>query len=154
MAYLFLVRPKPPVILKPRIDLPVAMILAGAFFTTVGFASAYVMGPLAGIIPAALGLVGLFSLAGAVAALRHRSRLAITIDSSGITVPTGSPFRPGQSVHIPRDAIATIGKDESLRGRLIAIALRGGGKVPIQARHYCELKDFIAHCKAHGLPTA
>ena len=70
-----------------------------------------------------------------------------------LTLPT-SVFRPGQSVHIPRDAIATIAKDESIRGRLVAIALRAGGKVPIQARNYCELKTFLSHCKDHGLPTA
>lgn len=143
-----------PVILKLRIDIYIAMILAGAFFTFVGFASAYVMGWFFGILPAALGVLGVLSIAGAVAALWHRSQLAITIEPSGITLPTGSVFRPGQSVHIPRDAIATIAKDESIRGRLVAIALRAGGKVPIQARNYCELKTFLSHCKDHGLPTA
>jgi hypothetical protein len=143
-----------PAILKLRIDIYVAMIIAGAFFTFVGFASAYVMGFLVGLLPAGLGILGLLSIVGAVAALYHRNRLTITIDSSGITVPTGTVFRPGQSIHIPRDAIATIGKDESIRGRLIAIALRAGGKVPIQARNYCELKTFLSHCKDHGLPTA
>lgn len=141
-------------ILKPRIDIYIAMILAGIFFAFVGFASAFAIGLYAGLIPAVLGLVGLLLVTVSVAALWHRSQFSITIDSSGITVPTGSVFRPGQSVHIPRDAIATIGRDESIRGRLISIALRTGGNVPIQGRQYCELKTFLAHCKSHGLPTA
>jgi hypothetical protein len=142
------------VTLKPRIDLHVAMILAGFFFTFVGFGSAYLFGFPFGLIPAVLGVIGLVSVVAAVAALWHRSRFSIIIDSSGITVPTGNVFRPGRSVHIPRDVIATIGKDESIRGRLIAVALRTGDKVPIQARNYCELKTFLRHCKAHDLPTA
>jgi hypothetical protein len=142
------------VILKPRIDIYVAMILGGIFFTLIGFASAFVIGLYAGIIPAVLGILGLLWLAVSLAGLWHRSQFSITIDSSGITVPTGSVFRPGPSFHIPRDAIATIGLDESIRGRLISIALRTGGNVPIQARQYCPLKAFLAHCKSHGLPTA
>src|SRR5437588_10817794 len=141
-------------ILKPRIDINVAMILAGAFFTFAGFGSAYLFGLPFGLAPAVLGVLGVLSFAGAVAALWTRRHFTITIDSSGITIPTGNVFRPGRSVHIPREVIATISKDQSLRGRLIAVALRTGDKVPIQARHYCELKKFLAHCKAYGLPTA
>ena len=141
-------------ILKPRIDIHVAMILAGIFFAFVGFGSAYLFGLPFGLVPAVLGVLGLVSIAGAGVGLRNRRHFAITIDSSGITVPTGSVFRPGQRVHIPREVIATIGRDESIRGRLISIALRTGSNVPIQARNYCELKAFLAHCKAHGLPTA
>jgi len=142
------------VILKQRIDIYVAMILAGLFFTLLGFASAFAIGLYAGLIPAIVGVLGLLWIATAVAALARRRHFTITIDSSGITVPTGSVFRVGGYVHIPREAIATIARDESIRGRLIAIALRTGGKVPIQARNYCELKAFLAHCKSHGLPTA
>jgi hypothetical protein len=142
------------VILKPRIDIYVAMILGGIFFTFIGFASAFAIGLYAGIIPAILGVLGLLWITVSVVGLARRRKFAITIDSSGITVPTGSVFRVGERVHIPREAIATIGRDESIRGRLVAIALRSGGKVPIQARQYCELKTFLAHCKSHGLPTA
>jgi hypothetical protein len=142
------------VILKPRIDINVAMILAGGFFVFVGFGSAYLVGMPYGLVPSVLGVLGLACIVGAVAALWHRRHFAIIIDSSGITIPTGHVFRPGDSMHIPREVIATIGRDESIRGRLISIALRSGGKVPIQARQYCELKAFLAHCKSHGLPTA
>jgi hypothetical protein len=142
------------VILKPRIAISVAMLLGGMFFTSVGFASAFAIGLYTGLIPAVVGVLGLLWLAVSLAALFHRDQFTITIDSSGITLPTGSVFRPGQRVHIPRDSIATIARDESIRGRVIAIALRSGGKLPVQARHYCELKTFLVHCKAHGLPTA
>jgi hypothetical protein len=117
-------------------------------FFLVGFGSAFAIGLYAGIVPAVLGVLGLFSIVVGVAALSKRKDLAIAIDSSGISIPTGNVL------HIPREAIATIAKDESIKGRLIAIALRTGGKVPIQARNYCELKAFLAHCKAHDLPTA
>jgi hypothetical protein len=140
--------------LKPRIDINIAMLLAGSFFMFVGFGSAYLSGFPFGLIPAVLGILGVASVAVAVAALWHRCNFAIEIQPSGITIPTGNVFRPGEPVHIPRDAIATIGRDESIRGRFVSIALRTGGKVPIQARQYCELKTFLAHCKTHGLPTA
>ena len=141
-------------ILKPRIDIYVVMILGGAVLAFIGLASAYVIGLFAALVPAVVGILGLLWMTVAVAALARRKSFAITIDSSGITVPTGSIFRVGERVHIPRDAIATICRDESLRGRLISVALRSGGEVPIQARHYCELRTFLTHCKAHGLPTA
>ncbi len=130
------------------------MILAGLFFTLLGFGLAFAIGLYAGLIPAVVGVLGLLWIGTAAAALARRRHFAIIIDSSGITVPTGSVFRVGGPVHIPREAIATIARDESIRGRLIAIALRTGGKVPIQARNYCELNAFLAHCKSHGLPTA
>jgi hypothetical protein len=142
------------VILKPRIDIYIASILGGGFIALIGFASAVAIGLYAGLVPAVFGLLGTSLMAIGVGGLCARKRQAIIIDSTGITLPTGTVFRPGQSVHIPRDAIATIARDESIRGRLIAIALRTGGKVPIQARNYCELKAFLTHCKAHGLPTA
>ena len=105
-------------------------------------------------MPAVFGLLGLLLIAVGIAGLFARDRRAIIIDPTGITLPTGNVFRPGQSVHIPGDAIATIARDESIRGRLIAIALRTGDKVPIQAINYCELKAFLSHCKTNGLPTA
>jgi hypothetical protein len=142
------------VILKPRIDIYVASILAGGFIALIGFGSAAAIGLYAGLVPAVFGLLGLSLSVVGVGGLFSRGRRAIIIDPTGITLPRGNVFRSGESVHIPRDAIATIAKDESIKGRLIAIALRTGGKVPIQARNYCELKAFLAHCKAHGLPTA
>jgi hypothetical protein len=142
------------VTLKPRIDIYVAMILAGAFFTFVGFGSAYLFGLPFGLAPGVLGVMGVFYVMVAIAALWHRRSFFMVIEPSGITLPTGNVFRPGQSVHIPREVIATIARDESIRGRRISIALRTGGKVPIQARHYCELKKFITYCEAQGLPTA
>ncbi len=102
-------------ILKPRIDISVAVIFAGAFFVFVGFASAIAMASLYSLLPAGLGMLSLLFIAGGLAALWHRKRLTITIDPSGITIPTGTIFRPGRSVHIPRAAMATIARDESVR---------------------------------------
>ncbi len=141
-------------ILKPRTGINVAVIFAGAVFVVIGFGSAIAIGSVMSLLPAGLGALGLLFIAGAIAALWHRGRLTITIDPSGITIPSGSVFRPGPSFRIPRDAIATIARDESLKGRLITITLHTGRKVPVQARHYCDLKTFLAHCQAQGLPTS
>jgi hypothetical protein len=83
----------------------------------------------------------------------QRGKAAIVIDASGVTIPQGSLVRPKTPLHIPRAVIASISKQESLKGRLIEITLTTGDKVPIQARHYCELKRFLKHCQAHELPT-
>jgi hypothetical protein len=142
------------VTLKPRIATPVALIFGGAFIAYIAFVSAYLIGWYLGLIPAIVGVLAVAWIAVGITTLIRRQSLAIVIDSSGITIPTGSLFRPREPVHIPSGAIATIARDESVRGRLISVALRTGGNVPIQARHYCELKRFLAHCKSHGLPTA
>jgi hypothetical protein len=141
-------------ILKPRIDICVAMLLGGVVIAFIGFASAVAIGLWAGLVPAAAGGLGLVWIATAITGLRQRPKLAITIDGSGITLPTGNVFRVRDPVHIPVGMIATISRDESISGRFIAIALRTGGKVPIQARHYCGLKTFLRHCKTNGLPTS
>lgn len=145
-------------ILKPRLDIYVAMILGGGVLGFVGFGSAFYIGLLAAFIPAVIlgvvGVLGLLWIIVGVAALWRRQSFIIMIDTSGITIPTGNLLRVGEPVHIPRDAIATISRDESMRGRLIAIALRSGDNVQIEARHYCGLKIFLAHCDSHGLPTA
>jgi len=141
-------------ILKPRIDICVAMLLGGTVIAYIGCASAVAIGLWAGLVPAAVAGLGLFWITIAIAALRTRPKLAIKIDNSGITLPIGNVFRVREPVHIPVELIATISRDESIRGRFIAIALRTGGQVPIQARHYCGLKTFLKHCKSYGLPTS
>jgi hypothetical protein len=88
------------------------MILGGIFFTLVGFASAFTIGLYAGLFlpswefSACCGSPFPPQLYGIAASLRSRS------DSSGMTLPTGSVFRPGQGVHIPREGMATIARDE------------------------------------------
>ena len=140
-------------ILKPRIDIFVAMLLGGVIIAFIGCGSAFAIGLWAGLVPAVVGGLGLLWIAIAIAGLRTRPKLAIKIDGSGLTIPMGNVFRVRAPVHIPVEMIATISRDESISGRFIGIALRTGGKVPIQARHYCALKTFLKHCKAYGLPT-
>jgi hypothetical protein len=140
-------------ILRPRIAPNVAMILGGAFFTLIGFGSALALGLYAGIIFAILGFLGLFWMSVAILTLSRRSSLAITIDEDGISLPAGGLFRVGPAFRIPREVIAGISKKESIKGRFVEITLSTGDKVPIQARHYCELKTFLSHCKEYGLPT-
>jgi hypothetical protein len=144
-------------ILKPRIANAVAMILGGTFIAwllfTCAFAIAHFDSWIPALVPAAIGLLGLFWILTGTLCLIHRDKGAITIDESGISIPEGSVVRPRSSLHIPSAAITRISKSESLKDRLIEVTLATGDKVPIQARHYCELKTFLKHCAAHKLPT-
>jgi hypothetical protein len=139
--------------LRPRIATNVAMLIGGAFFVFIGFGSAILIGLWAGLVPAVLGVLGLLWIAVPILALSRRSSLAITIDEAGISLPAGNLLQIRPAVHIPRDVIASISQHESLKGRLVQITLTSGEKLPVQARHYCEIKTFLSHCKACGLPV-
>lgn len=144
-------------ILKPRIANAVALILGGAFLVYLLSICTYLAirfgSWLFAIIPAAVCLLGLLWMVSGILLLVRRNQRAITIDESGITLPQGNVFRPKPGFLIPRGVIASVGKHESIKGRLIQITLTTGDKIAIQARHYCELKTFLGHCKAHELPT-
>jgi hypothetical protein len=140
--------------LKPRPAPNIAMFVGGVFLALIGFVSAWAIGLYAGIVPAVVGVLGLFWICTAMLMLLRRRSLAITIDQGGIRLPIGKIFyRRIDSILVPREIIASISKHESLRGRLVEITLTTGEKVPVQARHYCELKHFLSHCKAHELPV-
>jgi hypothetical protein len=144
-------------ILKPRIANAVGMILGGAFIAYLLFTCAFIVARYASwlpaIVPALVGLLGVFLMLTGTLSLIQRSKAAITIDEAGITIPQGSLVRPRAGLHIPRSAIAGIAEHHSLKGRLIEITLTTGDKIPIQARHYCELKDFLRHCQTYALPA-
>jgi hypothetical protein len=133
------------------------MILGGAFLAYLLLISAYIVARYASwgpaLVPALVGLLGIFWIVSGALSLVQRSKAAIIIDESGITIPQGSLVRPQPGLHIPRAVIASISKRESLKGRLIEITLTTGDKIPIQARHYCDLATFLKHCQAHELPA-
>lgn len=143
--------------LKPRVANSVALILGGAFIAYLLFTSALIVtryaswGP--ALVLALIGLLGIFWIVSGTLSLVQRNKAAIVIDESGITIPQGSLVRPQPGLRIPRAVIAGISKRESLKGRLIEITLTTGDKIPIQARHYCELKTFLKHCQTHELPA-
>jgi hypothetical protein len=141
-------------LLKPRVAINVAMVFGGLTISLVGFGSALIIGSYASIVPLIIGILGLGWIAIGTLTLIQRSRRAVIIDEAGITVPIGTAFqRECRSALIPRKFIARISKRESFKGRLIEITLRTGGKVSLQARHYCGLKEFLSHCKHYGLPV-
>jgi len=143
-----------PMLLKRRLDLCIAMILAGAFFGLVGFGSAAAIGSYAAIIPAILGFLGLSNIFLGSLLLVRRGRLSITIDQSGISLPVGSILCSDlRNILVPKEAMAAIYKHECLRGRLVMISLLNGDKIPIQVRNYCELKKFLTHCRQFDLPV-
>jgi hypothetical protein len=133
------------------------MILGGAFIAYLLFISAYIVAHYASwgpaLVPALVGLLGIFWIVSGTLSLVQRSKAAIIIDESGITIPQGSLVRPRPGLRIPRAVIASVSKRESLKGRLIEITLTTGDKIPIQARHYCDLETFLKHCQALELPA-
>lgn len=144
-------------ILKPRIALNVAMILGGAFVAYIGLFPVFALGlytEILGLIPGSFGILGLAMICVGALALARRGRLVITIDETGISLPVGSLLQRNlRQGHIDREDIAAISKHESVKGRVIEITFKGGEKGFVQARHYCELEEFLSYCRTNGLPV-
>lgn len=141
-------------ILRPKIANNIAMIFGGCIFSLIGFSVWMAIGGLAGLIPGILVLLGVLWICTGSLALAKRNKWNIIIDDAGIELPASRIFHKGaQRIKIEREDIATIEKHESVKGRLIQISKKSGDKIFIQARHYCELDDFISHCKNNGLPV-
>jgi hypothetical protein len=131
------------------------MLLGGCVLAWFGLGIALYLGGYLGLVPGVFGLLGVLWVIVGGLALARRSQLAIVIDDSGIEFPAFRLYQRGSPrVRIPREEIAAVSKHESIKGRLIEIATTSRGAVLLQARHYCELDDFISHCRSHGLPVA
>jgi hypothetical protein len=121
----------------------------------VGLGAWIYIGGYAGLIPGVFGLLGVLWVVVASLALARRGHMIIVIDDAGIELPAFAVFQRNPSrVFIRREDIATVSKHESVKGRLIKIDTLDGGNLFVQARHYCELGDFISHCRKQGLPVA
>jgi len=130
------------------------MIIGGCVLSVIGLGSWILIGGYVGLVPGVFGLLGVLWIVVAILALARRGQMAIVIDDTGIELPAFAVFqRDSRRVFIRREDIATVSKHESLKGRLIEIVTTGGSKVLVQARHYCELDDFISHCRECGLPV-
>jgi len=141
--------------LKPRISNSVGMLLGGCVLAWFAIRAAVHLGGYLAFLPGLFGILGVVWVALAVLALARRSELAIIIDESGIDLPAFRLSQRGSPrVRISREDIRAVSKHESLKGRLIEIVTTSRGPVLLQARHYCELDDFIAHCRNYGLPVA
>jgi len=131
------------------------MILGGIVLSVVGLRAWNYLGGFVGLIPGVFGLLGVVWIVVAGLALARRGKMAIVIGDTGIELPAFAVFqRDSRRLFIPREDIARVSKHETLKGRLIEIATTGRGNILVQARHYCELDDFISHCRKHGLPVA
>ena len=120
-----------------------------------GIGFAVYLGGYLGLLPGVFGVLGVLWVILGVLAVARRSRLAIVIDETGIEFPAFRLYqRESHRVRIPREDIAAVSKHESMKGRLIEIATTSRGQVLLQARHYCELDDFLSHCRRYGLPVA
>jgi hypothetical protein len=141
--------------LKPRLSNSVGMLFGGCVLAWFGFRVAVYLGGYLAILPGVVGVLGVFWLGLGVLALARRSRLSIFIDESGIEVPAFRLYQRGSPrVRISREDITAVSKHEAMKGRLIEISTTSRGPVLLQARHYCELEDFISHCRRYGLPVA
>ena len=140
--------------LKPRLANHIGRILGGIVLSVFGFRLWMFIGGYAGLIPGVFGLLGVLWIVVGSLALARRGLMAIVIDDAGIELPAFAVFRRILiRVFIRREDIMTISRHESIKGRLIEIAIRRQGKIVVQARHYCELDEFISHCRKYGLTT-
>ncbi|MBX7247317.1 MAG: hypothetical protein K1X53_17615 [Candidatus Sumerlaeaceae bacterium] len=150
--------------LKPLLSMAVASIIVGAMIFAIGTASAVfvtieTMEFYGGIgdlfVIAGLGVFGLLGASliwGGWQSLARRREQTIVFFDKGIEVPVahnGAVIR----VSLSGEEISSISKDESVKGRLIRIALKNGEGFLIQARHYCTLNAFLDICRKHNLPT-
>jgi hypothetical protein len=157
------------VVLKPRLSLPIGLVLAGVLLGYVGWRVVQAFGT-DGAKAFPFGLLGVLMAGAGALSLTQRGRATITIDASGIDLPLAAfvsagsnlaeqlaersrAFEGGRRLRIPREDIARVAKHASLRGRLIEVTRRSRESVLIQARHYCGLDAFLAHCRAEGLPV-
>jgi hypothetical protein len=141
-------------ILKRRYSGAIGMLLGGAFLAYLGFGCAVLIKDIyfLAIIPGIFGVLGVLWIVTATAILLSRNRLFIRINEAGIEIPMGTPFRKVSGLFISRSRITSIEKYDSLRCRGIEIKLTDGSRAAVQIRHYCEIKDFLAHCKEMELP--
>ena len=141
-------------LLKPRLAHNIAAILGGIFISFIGFISAVGIGSYASIVAAVVGILGLSWIFMGTLGLIRRSRLVITIDGSGIGLPFGSLFRGDlRNFLVPQEIIAGIDKHKSLKDRVVMVSLKTGDRIPVHARNYCEIKDFLSLCERAGLPV-
>ncbi len=146
-------------LLKPSIAQPVASIIGGTLIVS-ALGSIFIV-LIQAKVPFFLGYLlldlfiglGLLLICAGVLSLRRRPAAIIEIDSKGLTVPMPNNEQTANSIrmHIPSDDIIAIRKDESFRGRLIAIELRDGHTVLLPIRHYCSLDRFLKICKEQRL---
>lgn len=129
------------------------MIFCGGVLAFFGIRMWLSLGRDLGLIPGVFGLLGLLLHLVGILAVARRRHLAITIDETGIELPTGN-LLDVRRVRIGRKEIGAVLKHESLKGRLIKVITTSGTARLIQARHYCELDKFLSHCKRYGLPVA
>ena len=141
-------------VLKPKLSLYIGLTLGGFVIAAIGFGGWIGIGGFAGLIPGMFGLIGLGWICVGGLWLVNRRGLFITIDETGIELPV---FRNGSvgggRLLICKDDIVTVAKRESLRGRLVEITTKDGSRVPVTARSYCEIDEFLSHCRRHGLPV-
>jgi hypothetical protein len=139
--------------LKPRIATPIGMIICGGVLGFFGIRIWVSIGGNLGLGPGVFGILGLAWFLVGILVVARRRHLAITINENGIELPTGNLFHM-RRVRIGGKEIGAVLKHESFKGRLIQINMTNGIGRLVQARHYCELEEFLSHCRKYGLPVA
>ena len=142
-------------LLKPRIANTIGMVIGGLILAWFGLRFAVYLGGFLALLPGFFGMIGVLWVALGVLALARRNDMAILINEAGIEIPAFPIYQRGSNrVRIPREDIVSVSKQESLKGRLIQIMTTNKGQVLVQARQYCELDQFISHCRSKGLPVS
>jgi len=133
--------------------MPIGMIICGGVLGFFGIRIWVSIGGNLGLGPGVFGILGLGWFLVGILVVARRRHLAITINENGIELPVGNPFQM-RRVRIARKEIGAVLKHESFKGRLIQIITTTGTARLVQARHYCDLNEFLSHCKRYGLPVA
>ncbi|MFH2044197.1 MAG: hypothetical protein ABIK92_03505 [Pseudomonadota bacterium] len=142
-------------LLKPKLSNNIGMVIGGAIITVIVLSAFDVVDGYWRIIPNIFGVLGLLLFFVGIIAIVRRNKMAIIINESGIEVPAFNIFqKEPQRILIPLDELLLVAKHESIKGRLIEITTKDQNKLIVQARHYCELDEFISYCREQGLPVA
>lgn len=140
--------------LKPRVSTSLGLILAGAFIGYFGIRIWILLGGYLGLIPAVFGVIGLLWFLIGLVTLVRRKDMALVISEAGVEIAAFSIFQKTRRSLVRREDVVAVAKYESIQGRMIEISTSDGRKLLLDARRYCELNDFLAHCKRYGLPVA
>jgi hypothetical protein len=130
------------------------MLFGGSVLGFFGIRLWVFLGGYYGLIPGFFGMLGVLMFTIGVLLLVRRNQLAVVIDQAGVDFPAFTLFQRESRRMLRCEEIARISKHESIKGRLIEFTTTDGGKTRFQARHYCELDAFLAHCRSQGLPVA
>jgi hypothetical protein len=100
-----------------------------------------------------LGVLGIYWLVAGIVMLLTPGKRSVVVDETGIEMLLENrPFSKPECVLLARDEIVHVSMTELLHGRFIEIAMKNQEVFHLAASYYCDLDEFIGHCKRFELP--